>query len=92
MFYIFGWFVYGLLCGSMARFLHPGKENMGCLATVGIGVAGSFVGGFVNWMIGNGTSPFSSSGIVMGILGATILCYAFGLLSKQQTPPSSQNH
>ena len=44
---IIGWLVIGLVVGLVARFLVPGRDPMGCLATSLLGIAGSIVGGFV---------------------------------------------
>ena len=76
------WILYGLIVGSIARFLHPGKEPQGCLVTIGIGVAGSFVGGGINWLLDFG-GPYSPSGVLMGVLGGVVFCYGWNYyLSK----------
>lgn len=42
------WFALAGLCvGSVARYLLPGAQSLGTLATIGYGVLGSVVGGFV---------------------------------------------
>jgi uncharacterized membrane protein YeaQ/YmgE (transglycosylase-associated protein family) len=45
---IIGWLVIGLIIGLVARFLVPGRDPMGCLATSLLGIAGAFVGGFIS--------------------------------------------
>jgi uncharacterized membrane protein YeaQ/YmgE (transglycosylase-associated protein family) len=76
MFSILIWIVYGLIVGLIAKALHPGDDPVGFLPTVGIGIAGSYVGGLVNWLLGRG-EVFSSSGILMGVLGGVIFCYIY---------------
>ena len=77
LFWIVGWIIYGLIVGLIAKAIHPGdKEPQGFLATVGIGVAGSFIGGGINWMLGMG-GPFAPSGILMGIIGGIIFCWLY---------------
>jgi uncharacterized membrane protein YeaQ/YmgE (transglycosylase-associated protein family) len=44
---ILGWIVFGLIVGFIARALVPGKDNIGLLATIGLGILGSVVGGLV---------------------------------------------
>lgn len=44
---IIGWIVFGLIVGFIARALVPGKDNIGVLMTILLGVAGSVVGGLV---------------------------------------------
>lgn len=75
MLYILGWLIYGLVVGLLSKALHPGEDPIGFLPTVGIGMAGSYIGGFVNWLVGAGGSPFSPSGIVMGTVGGVLCCW-----------------
>ena len=77
MFFIIGWIVYGLIVGVIAKFLHPGEDAVGLLPTVGIGVAGSYIGGTINWMLGYGSGPFSTSGVVMGVVGGVVFCWLY---------------
>ncbi len=80
MFWILGWVFYGLVVGFVAKFLHSGEEEpQGFLGTVGIGIAGSYIGGFVNYLLGMGGNPISPSGFVMGIFGALALLFAYNL-------------
>ena len=44
---IFWTIVLGFVIGVLAKFLHPGKENMGFIATILLGIAGSFLAGVV---------------------------------------------
>jgi uncharacterized membrane protein YeaQ/YmgE (transglycosylase-associated protein family) len=71
------WLIYGLIVGLIVRAIHPGEEPTGFLWTLGIGVAGSYVGGFLNWVLGWGGSPISPSGIIMGIIGGVIFCWIY---------------
>jgi uncharacterized membrane protein YeaQ/YmgE (transglycosylase-associated protein family) len=60
----------GLIVGALARLALPGPDPMGILATIGLGLAGSFVGGIVSWLfLGH------AGGIVFSILAATLLLY-----------------
>jgi uncharacterized membrane protein YeaQ/YmgE (transglycosylase-associated protein family) len=77
MLFILSWIIYGFIVGLLAKALHPGEDPVGFLPTVGIGVAGSYVGGFINWLLGAGTGPFSPSGILMGTLGGIICCWVY---------------
>jgi uncharacterized membrane protein YeaQ/YmgE (transglycosylase-associated protein family) len=44
---ILGWIVFGLIVGFIARALVPGKDNIGIIATIVLGVLGSVVGGVI---------------------------------------------
>src|SRR5712692_6610525 len=47
MFHILGWIFFGLIVGVIAKFLLPGRDPSGFLVTIGLGIAGAFVGGFL---------------------------------------------
>ena len=64
--------VFGLIVGALARLALPGPDPMGILATIGLGLAGSFVGGIVAHIL-LGTA----GGIVFAILGAILLLYLY---------------
>ena len=76
MFFILGWLLYGLVVGLIAKYLHPGEDVVGFLPTVGIGIAGAFVGGAINWVLSFG-GPFTPAGWLMGIIGGVIFCWAY---------------
>ncbi|HJQ50407.1 MAG TPA: hypothetical protein VJ838_07845 [Gaiellaceae bacterium] len=60
----------GLIVGALARLALPGPDPMSILATIGLGLAGSFVGGVVAFiLIGH------AGGIIFSILAATLLLY-----------------
>ena len=44
---ILGWIVAGLIVGGLARFLIPGRQNMGLGMTIVLGIVGAMVGGFL---------------------------------------------
>ncbi len=77
MLYLMCWLLYGLIVGLFAKILHPGEDPIGFLPTIGIGVAGSYIGGFINWLMGSGMSPFSPSGLLMGVIGGVIFCWIY---------------
>jgi uncharacterized membrane protein YeaQ/YmgE (transglycosylase-associated protein family) len=48
------WVLLGLLAGSLAKFLVPGRDPSGCIVTVVLGVAGAFIGGLLASAVGWG--------------------------------------
>jgi len=76
MFSIIVWCAYGIFVGSIAKTIIPGDENFGFIKTVALGVAGSYMGGAVLYLMGSYNS-LEPSGIFMGIAGAalTIVLY-----------------
>lgn len=78
LFNIVIWLVFGAFVGWLAKWLHPGEEEgLTGWKTVALGLAGSFVGGFINWLLGWGDSMLSYSGLLMSIVGAFICCYLY---------------
>ena len=68
--------VVGLIAGAIARLLVPGRDPIGLLGTIVLGVVGSFVGGFLENLIQYRTLSihnFHATGIIGSIIGAIIL-------------------
>jgi uncharacterized membrane protein YeaQ/YmgE (transglycosylase-associated protein family) len=67
--------IVGLIAGAIARLLVPGRDPLGCLGTILLGMVGSFVGGFLGWLLfdrdtdGGAIQP---SGLFGSIIGAVI--------------------
>ncbi|MEZ4916081.1 MAG: GlsB/YeaQ/YmgE family stress response membrane protein [Chitinophagales bacterium] len=76
------WALFGLVAGIIARFLMPGKDPMGWIMTILLGVAGSFVGGFIGQVI-----PFlkstPGSNFFMAIIGAILILIVYRFVSKK---------
>jgi len=68
--------VIGLIAGAVARLLVPGKQNLSVGMTIVLGIVGSFVGGFLGYLI-FGADPsggfFQPAGIIGSIIGAIIV-------------------
>jgi uncharacterized membrane protein YeaQ/YmgE (transglycosylase-associated protein family) len=62
------WCVYGLFVGSIAKSIVPGEENFGFWKTIALGVAGSYAGGIITYLLG--MTPLEPTGIIMGVAGA----------------------
>lgn len=68
--------IVGIIAGAIARLLIPGTGGIGILTTLVIGVVGSFVGGFLGWLIFNhdqSFGAFQASGLLGSIIGAVIV-------------------
>jgi uncharacterized membrane protein YeaQ/YmgE (transglycosylase-associated protein family) len=64
--------VSGLIVGALARLALPGRDPMSIPATIGIGIAGSFVAGLLMYAITGGRN---GAGIVVSVLVATFFVY-----------------
>ncbi|WP_375490743.1 GlsB/YeaQ/YmgE family stress response membrane protein [uncultured Jatrophihabitans sp.] len=68
--------VIGLIAGALARLLVPGKQDIGIPMTILIGIIGSFVGGFLGYLIFHKDKQdgfFQPAGIVGSVIGAIIV-------------------
>jgi uncharacterized membrane protein YeaQ/YmgE (transglycosylase-associated protein family) len=68
--------IIGLIAGAIARLLVPGRDPMGLLGTIALGVIGSFIGGFVENLVEFHTvsvRQFHPTGIIGSVIGAIIL-------------------
>ncbi len=74
MFYIIWWIILGLVVGLLARLILPGKDPMGWLATIVLGIAGSLVGGLISGLLwSRADGQFHPGGILLSLVGAILL-------------------
>lgn len=78
---ILGWAVFGLIVGALAKFVMPGKDPGGLLVTMGLGIAGAFVGGFLGRGLG-WYGPGEPAGFIMATLGAVLLLFGYRKLKR----------
>lgn len=72
MFNIIGAIISGLVVGALARWFYPGAVEMGWLATIGLGIAGSLLAGLITT---RGRAGFQRSGCLASIVGAVVLIF-----------------
>ena len=63
----------GLVAGALARLLVPGRDPMGCIGTILLGVTGSVVGGYLYMLIWGGGQDFQPARLIGSIIGAVIV-------------------
>lgn len=71
--------VLGFVIGVIAKFLHPGKENMGFFMTILLGVAGSFLAGVVGQFFGWYRAG-EGAGFIASVIAAIVLLVIYGKL------------
>jgi len=74
------WLIFFVACamivGLVAKAVIKVPEAQGCLPTILIGIAGFYVGGFIQFLLGRGEF-LARSGLVMGILGSVLVCWLY---------------
>jgi uncharacterized membrane protein YeaQ/YmgE (transglycosylase-associated protein family) len=77
--------VFGLLVGLLARALMPGRQKMGFLMTALLGIAGSFVGGFLTALITDKrVTDLNAAGLIGSIIGAMLVLFLAGRMSNRR--------
>ena len=67
--------VIGLIAGFIARAVVPGPDPMSVLGTMLLGIVGSFIGGFIGYVLTHHDATdgaFQASGVIGSIVGAVI--------------------
>jgi uncharacterized membrane protein YeaQ/YmgE (transglycosylase-associated protein family) len=85
LFTILGWLLFGLIAGFVARALVPGKDDIGILRTIALGVVGSVVGGFlVGLLTGGLRDGFHPAGWIGSIIGAVLVLVIYNKLTGRK--------
>ena len=85
--------VIGLVAGFVARAVVPGKDSMSIGATIVLGIVGSFVGGFLGYVLfhkDGQDGAFQASGIIGSILGSIVVLLVWRAVHGRST--HSLNH
>jgi uncharacterized membrane protein YeaQ/YmgE (transglycosylase-associated protein family) len=75
LFHILWSVIVGFVVGLVARAVLPGADRLGFIMTAVLGIAGSFVGGFLGGLISKPQegSMFHPAGFFLSIVGAVVL-------------------
>jgi uncharacterized membrane protein YeaQ/YmgE (transglycosylase-associated protein family) len=69
-----GFIIAGLIIGALARLVKPGKQNLGLLATLLLGLAGSVIGGVIASLLGTGDIfELNFLGFILAVIAAVLL-------------------
>ena len=73
----------GLVVGVIAKLLMPGRDPGGCIITILLGIAGSFVGTWIGRLF-FATENYAA-GWIMSIVGAMILLLLYRLVAGRKS-------
>ena len=83
---ILSFLVFGLVAGLVARAVTPGRQAIGCIPTIVVGIVGAFIGGLIgNVVLGHRThfgwhlGPF-----LLAVVGAVILLLALEAIAGKR--------
>lgn len=84
---IIAWVVLGLIAGAIAKAIYPGYQSGGIFATIGLGILGALVGGWLGLQFfgtsgGAAVGALSLSSIGFAVLGTLVVLFLWGLVSR----------
>ncbi len=89
IFNLIGWCIFGLFVGGLSRLLVPGRDPMGWLATIGVGVAGSFVTGAIcHVLFSDSNDGIQPAGLIGSVVGGVLVVILTRSLRKSRTNAS----
>lgn len=85
---ILAWIILGLIAGAIAKAIYPGQQGGGIFATIGLGILGALVGGYLgNLLLGTSGGALAGAitipSILFAVLGAIILIFIWGLVTRR---------
>jgi uncharacterized membrane protein YeaQ/YmgE (transglycosylase-associated protein family) len=93
--FIIGLIVVGLIAGFIARALVPGDDSMSIVATIVLGIVGSFVGGFLADLLFRSDGEdagLGPAGIIGSIIGAIIVLLVYNAVTGRQRHRTAVRH
>lgn len=81
---ILGWLVFGLVAGFIARALVPGKDDIGLVRTIFLGIVGSVVGGLIAGVLTVGLRGFQPAGWIGSIIGAILVLVIYNKVTGRK--------
>lgn len=77
---ILGWLVLGLVAGALARLLVPGRDPIGLIGTILLGIIGSLVGGF----LADALFDDEAIGLFGSVVGAVLVLLLYKTLARSR--------
>jgi uncharacterized membrane protein YeaQ/YmgE (transglycosylase-associated protein family) len=71
--------IIGAVIGVVAKFLTPGRDPGGCIITILLGIAGSFLAGFLGRAMG-WYAEGEPAGFIFSVVGAIILLLIYRMI------------
>ena len=78
--------IVGLVVGGIAKLLMPGRDPGGLAITILLGVAGSFLAGFLGRALGWYHTVSEGPGIIASVLGAMLILLLYRLAIGRRRP------
>ena len=86
--FIIAMLIIGVIAGYLGRFLVPGSNPMSVTGTIMLGIVGSFVGGFLGYVLFDKDiedGALQTSGIVGAVIGTMIVLILYNARGRGRT-------
>jgi uncharacterized membrane protein YeaQ/YmgE (transglycosylase-associated protein family) len=80
---LIGTLIIGLLIGAVAKLLTPGRDPGGCIVTMLIGIAGSFIASYAGQAMG-WYQQGQPAGFIASVVGAMVLLLLYRLIAGRR--------
>jgi uncharacterized membrane protein YeaQ/YmgE (transglycosylase-associated protein family) len=82
---IFGWIIIGLIAGALAGAFVPGRQRMGCIGTMLVGIVGGILGGFL-WVnvLGQPEASGWLGALIIATIGAMIVLFVLRAMTGRE--------
>ncbi len=77
---VIGFILIGLVAGALARLLVPGRDPMGIIGTIVLGMVGSLVGGFLAKLLFDD----DAIGLLGSVVGAVIVLLIYNAVTRRR--------
>ena len=83
---ILSWALFGLVAGAIARMIVPGRQTLGCLATMAIGLVGALIGGLIGQVVLDRDVDFrwDLGPFLLAVAGSVLLLLALEALAGRR--------
>ena len=79
------WIIFGAIAGWIASIIMGKNKKMGAIANIIVGIIGAFLGGYImDFFGGPGVTGFNVTSLFVAIVGAVILLWIVGLVSRRR--------
>ena len=81
---IVSFLLFGLLAGFVARLVTPGRQSIGCLPTIAVGVVGALIGGLIGDVVLGHRARFGwhLGAFLLAVAGAVVLLLVLQALRR----------
>jgi uncharacterized membrane protein YeaQ/YmgE (transglycosylase-associated protein family) len=83
---VLSWILFGLIAGAVARLVVRGRQEIGCLATIAVGIVGALIGGLIGEVVLDREVRFrwDLGPFLLAVAGSVILLLALEAISGRR--------